>query len=252
VGPLITVSNHISFLEVPVIFTHLQPRPVTGFAKAESWQNPLYRILFNLWGAIPIKRGEADLSAMRKGLEALQAGKILGISPEGTRSRDGRLGKGHPGVVTLALNSGAPLLPLVYFGGEHLNANLRRLRRTDFYIRVGQRFYLDPHGEKPTKEVRQKMVDEIMYQIAALLPPPIGAYTQIWKPPHRITCASSLLIPKRAVMLSTARLMIPLLKSQTLAINLYCLSHKTSQLWVNALEGCIKFRVFDISLRQPQ
>ena len=180
VGPLITVSNHISFLEVPVIFTHLQPRPVTGFAKAESWENPLYRILFNLWGAIPLKRGEADLSAMRKGLEALQAGKILGISPEGTRSRDGRLGRGHPGVVTLALNSGAPLQPLVYYGGEDLNANLRRLRRTDFHIRVGQRFYLDPHGEKPTKEVRQKMVDEIMYQIAALLPPPYrGVYANL-------------------------------------------------------------------------
>ncbi len=179
-GPLIVVSNHISFLEVPVIYTHLQPRPVTGFAKAESWNNPLFKVLFNLWGAIPIKRGEADLSAMRKGIEALQAGKILGISPEGTRSQDGRLRKGHPGVVTLALNSGAPLQPLVYFGGENLNKNLRRLRRTDFHIRVGVPFYLDLRGEKLTREVRQKMVDEIMYQIAALLPPPYrGAYADM-------------------------------------------------------------------------
>ena len=179
-GPLIVVSNHISFLEVPVIFTHLQPRPVTGFAKAESWENPLYRALFNLWGAIPLKRGEADLSALRKGIEALQAGMILGISPEGTRSGDGRLRKGHPGVVTLALNSGAPLQPLAYFGGEDLNKNLRRLRRTDFNIRVGEAFYLDPGGEKVTKEVRQKMVDEIMYQISALLPPAYrGVYADL-------------------------------------------------------------------------
>jgi 1-acyl-sn-glycerol-3-phosphate acyltransferase len=179
-GPLIVVSNHISFLEVPVIFTHLQPRPVTGFAKAESWDNPLYRVLFNIWGAIPIKRGEADLTAMRKGIEALQAGKILGISPEGTRSLDGRLRKGHPGVVTLALNSGAPLQPLVYFGQEALNQNLRRLRRTDFHIRVGEPFYLDLRGGKPTKEIRQKMVDEIMFQIAALLPPPYrGEYSDL-------------------------------------------------------------------------
>jgi 1-acyl-sn-glycerol-3-phosphate acyltransferase len=170
-GPLIVVSNHISFLEVPVIYTHLQPRPVTGFAKAESWNNPLYRVLFNLWGAIPIRRGEADLMAMRKGIEALKAGKILGISPEGTRSRDGRLRNAHPGVVTLALNSGAPLQPLVYYGGESLKHNLRRMRRTHFHIRVGEPFYLDLRGDKPTKEVRQKMVDEIMYQLAALLPP---------------------------------------------------------------------------------
>jgi 1-acyl-sn-glycerol-3-phosphate acyltransferase len=186
VGPLIVVSNHISFLEVPLIFTHLQPRPVTGFAKAESWDNPLYRMLFNLWGAIPIKRGEADLSAMRKGIEALQQGKILGISPEGTRSRDGCLRRGHPGVVTLALNSGAPLQPLVYFGGESLNQNLRRLRRTDFHIRVGEPFYLDPDGDKVTKEARQKMVDEIMYQIAALLPPPYrGFYTDLDSATHK-------------------------------------------------------------------
>jgi 1-acyl-sn-glycerol-3-phosphate acyltransferase len=179
-GPLILVCNHINFMEVPLVFTHLQPRPITGFAKAETWNNPFLRPLFNLWGAIPLRRGEADVAALRRGMQALQDGKIIAISPEGTRSGDGRLRRGIPGVVILALNSGAPLLPMVYYGSETLRPNLMRLRRTDFHIRVGQPFYLDPYGIKMNRNVRQVMTDEIMYRLAALLPPPYrGVYANL-------------------------------------------------------------------------
>jgi len=170
-GPLILVCNHINFLDVPLVFCHLQPRPVTGFAKVETWNNPWMAALFNLWGGIPIRRGEADCVALRAGLEALKRGKILTITPEGTRSGDGCLLQGHPGVVMLALHSGAPLLPLVYWGNERFHSNLRRLRRTPFHVRVGQLFRLDDHGERVTHTVRQAMTDEMMCQLAALLPP---------------------------------------------------------------------------------
>jgi 1-acyl-sn-glycerol-3-phosphate acyltransferase len=128
-------------------------------------------VLFDLWEAIPLRRGEADYAAMRRALEALQAGKILALAPEGTRSRDGQLQRGHPGVVMLALVSGAPLLPIVFYGGERLRGNLSRLRRTDFHIIVGRAFQLDPGGARVTRALRQKMADEVMYQLAALLPP---------------------------------------------------------------------------------
>lgn len=179
-GPLILVCNHINFMEVPLVYTHLQPRPITGFAKSETWDNPLLGPLFDLWGAIPLRRGEADMTALRLGLKALEDGKIVAISPEGTRSGDGRLQKGHPGVVPLALYSSAPLLPLVYYGGEKLQINLSRLQRTDFYIKVGIPFTLDTHGEKVARDVRRKITDEIMYQLAALLPPEYrGAYADL-------------------------------------------------------------------------
>jgi 1-acyl-sn-glycerol-3-phosphate acyltransferase len=59
-GPLIIILNHINFLEVPVMYTHLQPRSLTGFVKAETQDNPfLGPLLFALWGGIPIQRGEA-------------------------------------------------------------------------------------------------------------------------------------------------------------------------------------------------
>lgn len=179
-GPLILVCNHINFLEVPVMYTHLQPRPLTGFAKAETWDDPLLRPLFDLWGGIPLRRGEADTTAIRLAIQALSDGKIVAISPEGTRSGTGILQKGHPGIVSVALHSGAPLLPLVYYGSEAFRQNLRKLRRTEFHIRVGQPFQLVTADRMVTRGVRQQIVDEIMFQLAALLPPQYrGAYADL-------------------------------------------------------------------------
>jgi 1-acyl-sn-glycerol-3-phosphate acyltransferase len=78
------------------------------------------------------------------------------------------------------LRSGAPLLPLVYHGGELFWSNLSRLRRTDFHIVVGQPFYLNAGEDKVTRRVRQQMTDEVMYQMAALLPPAYrGVYSNL-------------------------------------------------------------------------
>ncbi len=179
-GPLILVCNHINFLEVPLMYSHLQPRPITGFAKAETWDSRWMGALFDLWGAIPLHRGEADTAALRRGLQALDAGKIVAITPEGTRSGDGRLRRGHPGIVTLALHSGAPLLPLVYYGNEAFRHNIRRLRRTEFHIRTGRPFRIEPATEPVTRLVRQQITDEIMYLLAELLPPEYrGAYSDL-------------------------------------------------------------------------
>jgi 1-acyl-sn-glycerol-3-phosphate acyltransferase len=184
-GPLIAVVNHVNFLDVPLLFTHLQPRPITGFAKAETWDNPALGGLVDLWGAIPLQRGEADMAAIRQALDLLESGHILVVAPEGTRSGHGRLQQGRPGVVLLALRSGAPVLPMAYYGAEHLWQNMARLRRTDYHIRVGWPFYLDAGGARVTRQVRQQMVDEIMVQIAALLPPAFrGHYADQMSTPH--------------------------------------------------------------------
>jgi 1-acyl-sn-glycerol-3-phosphate acyltransferase len=170
-GPLIFVGNHVNFLEIPILYTHLLPRPITGFAKAESWENPAKRFLFDLWGAIPLERGEPDLSALRRALRVLEEGGILAVAPEGTRSRHGRLQRGHAGIAWLALRSGAPVLPIAYHGGEQFWENFRRLQRTDFHIHVGQWFHLQAPTPSVPQDMRQRMADEVMYQIAALLPP---------------------------------------------------------------------------------
>jgi 1-acyl-sn-glycerol-3-phosphate acyltransferase len=170
IGPLILVTNHVGFLEIPVLHSRLRPRRVVGLAKAESWKNPLLGWLFDLWGAIPVKRGEPDLAALRRCLDFLRDGGILVVAPEGTRSGHGRLQRGHSGVVTLALRGEAPILPLAFYGGETLKRHARRLRRTPFHIMVGEPFHLSVEG-RVTQAVRQNLADEIMYKLAALLPP---------------------------------------------------------------------------------
>jgi 1-acyl-sn-glycerol-3-phosphate acyltransferase len=169
-GPLIIVSNHINFMEIPLVYTHLQPRQVTGFAKAETWDNPVMGLLFDLWGAIPLQRGEADTTAFKLAIDALDQGKILAITPEGTRSGTGRLGKGHPGIVTLVRHRDVPILPLAFYGSEKFFTNINRLRRTDFHIRVGRAFRLVFPASMIDRDLRGKIVDEIMYQLAILLP----------------------------------------------------------------------------------
>ena len=179
-GPLIVYSNHTGQIEVPLMFAHFQPRPMTGFAKIETWDNWFLHWVFDVWEAIPLRRGEADMEAMRKALEALAKGMIFVIAPEGTRNKTGILIKAHPGIVTLALRSGAPLLPVAHWGGESFLPNLKRLKRTGFHIRVGEPFKLDPGDERVTKEVRHKMVDEMMYRLAAMLPENYrGAYAEL-------------------------------------------------------------------------
>jgi len=180
-GPLIIVTNHINFLEAPVLYTHLTPRPLTGFVKAENLEHPFFGpLLFGLWRGIPLQRGEADMAAFHQALEALAEGKILAVAPEGTRSGHGRLQQGLPGVAFLALRSSAPVLPVVHYGGERFWARLRRLRRTDFHIAVGQPFHLDARDVKATRQVRRQMADEVMYQMAALLPPAYrGIYSDL-------------------------------------------------------------------------
>jgi 1-acyl-sn-glycerol-3-phosphate acyltransferase len=169
-GPLILIGNHINFLEVPLIYTSLQPRRVVGLAASTSWRNPLFGFLFNLWGAIPIRRWESDLLAIKRALAVLKVGGILAIAPEGTRSGDGRLQVGHPGVVTLAGKSGAPMQCVATFGGENFWKNLLRLRQTKVTIVVGKPFRLRSDLGRISHINRKEVLEEIMTQLAAILP----------------------------------------------------------------------------------
>lgn len=169
-GPFIIVGNHINFLDVPVLITHLVPRPLTGFAKRETWDDPVMAFLFNLWGGIPIDRSGADFIALQAAKKALLDNMIMAVAPEGTRSGDGRLQKGKPGIAILANQSGVPILPIAYYGHENFKHNLRRFKRTPMSIRVGKPFRCKFDGLEKNKDTMQAMTDAIMFEIAALLP----------------------------------------------------------------------------------
>jgi 1-acyl-sn-glycerol-3-phosphate acyltransferase len=182
-GPYILVSNHVSALEIPPLRMLMNPRPVRTLSKVETWDKKLLGWVLTQWEAIPIKRGESDMAALRASLQVLKDGGILGIMPEGTRSGDGQLGRGNPGVTILALKSGCPIVPIAFWGVEKAEDNVKKLRRTDFHLRAGDPFMLEPPTGKITHEDRQKMADTVMQHIAALLPEQYhGVYANADKP----------------------------------------------------------------------
>jgi 1-acyl-sn-glycerol-3-phosphate acyltransferase len=176
--PLIVAVNHINFLEVPILVTHSYPMYVTGLVKSETWKNPIFAFLFNTYQAIPIDRGSPSRGAFKQVRKAIDNGFFACVAPEGTRSKNGILGQGRAGIIQLALDTGAPILPVVHHGGENIWKNLKRLRRTEFSFKAGQPFKIKFDG-RPGKEVREEMLSEVMGQLARLLPEDMrGIYTE--------------------------------------------------------------------------
>ncbi len=177
-GPLLVVVNHVNFLDAPVIITQMHPRRTTGLVKKETWNNFFQRFLFNTWEGIPINREIADFTAFRDAQKALKDGKLLAVAPEGTRTEDGHLIQGKPGVAMLAIKAGVPILPIAYFGHKSFLKNLKRLKRTPMFIKVGEPFMVQLNGHAREKGVMQEIADEIMIEIAKLMPKSYrGVYT---------------------------------------------------------------------------
>lgn len=108
-------SNHINNLDPPLVGAFLK-RQTRYMAKAELFEKPILKSLLPKLEAFPIKRGTSDRQAMRKGLKLLKEGEIVGVFPEGTRSKDGILGKGMAGVGFFALRSDADVIPCAVIG----------------------------------------------------------------------------------------------------------------------------------------
>ena len=170
-GPLILITNHVNVLEIPVLHSRLQPRPISGFFAAKRLESAWMRWLLNTLNGIPVQRDKLDRTALRQAISRIRAGDTFVIAPEGTRNADGHLGQGKPGVVLLARETEAPIQPIVHWGDVHWQRNFRRLRRTPFHIVVGRPFRLDTGGKRVDRHMRQEILDEIMVQMAVLLPP---------------------------------------------------------------------------------
>ena len=134
-GGVILASNHRSFLDPFVLGTCI-PRPIYFMAKQEIFRNPFVGWLLNCLGAFPLRRGESDEESMKTARALLERGEVVVIFPEGTRIKRGSLGRPHKGVGRLALESGAPVVPVAVTGSERARRGWR-IRPVKVHLRFG-------------------------------------------------------------------------------------------------------------------
>jgi 1-acyl-sn-glycerol-3-phosphate acyltransferase len=168
-GPAILASNHRSFID-SVFLPLVVHRRVTFVAKAEYFESWKTRWFFRAVGMIPLKRGGGSASerALAAAREVLDNGGVLGIYPEGTRSPDGRLYKGHTGAARLARDCRAPVIPVAQFGTDEvqpIGAMWPKLFR-QVKVKMGEPMWWE-EGSGGLRQLRD-FTDRLMAAIAAL------------------------------------------------------------------------------------
>lgn len=156
-GGAVLVCNHYSNLDCIELFIHLR-KHIRFLAKTELFNTKFKRHFFKTVGCIEIKRGEADINAIKNSLAVLKKNKILGVFPEGTRNLEEKegLGEVHSGAIVIAARAGVPIIPtLIYRKPKAFRKN---------YIIIGEPFFVESQiPKKPTPEeieaARQKLIN---------------------------------------------------------------------------------------------
>jgi 1-acyl-sn-glycerol-3-phosphate acyltransferase len=165
-GPAILAANHFSGMDHWFVGILLHRR-VRWMAKSQLFRGVLLEWFLPHIGAFPVRRGQRDEESITTALTILGRGGVLVIYPEGGRSRSGQIGtSARPGIGRLALQSGAPVVPVAIVGSERAR-NWRRLEFPAVTVRYGapMRFGLEPD---PTRERQQQVADEVLGAIHAL------------------------------------------------------------------------------------
>jgi 1-acyl-sn-glycerol-3-phosphate acyltransferase len=172
-GPVIIASNHLSFSD-SIFMPLVVPRKVTFLAKSEYFTSPGIKGLLMKWfftaiGQVPVDRagGRRSEAAIITALRILSEGNCIGIYPEGTRSPDGRLYKGRTGIAKMAIESGAPVVPVAMFNTGEIQptgAVIPKVRRVKMVF--GKPIFYE--GDSSDVQLQRKIVDEIMGKIQEL------------------------------------------------------------------------------------
>ncbi|RKO66852.1 lysophospholipid acyltransferase family protein [Desulfofundulus salinus] len=158
-GGVLVVSNHVSYWD-PVVVGCALDRQVHFIAKAELFRIPLLGPVIRALGAFPVRRGGGDRQAIRRALELLKQGRVVGIFPEGTRSKSGELLEPHLGAAMLALRAKVPVLPVAVLNTRGVFGRVR--------VHIGKPlvFSRDDQTGRPDYQAVSR---ELMREIARLM-----------------------------------------------------------------------------------
>jgi 1-acyl-sn-glycerol-3-phosphate acyltransferase len=168
-GAALIASNHVSYLDPPFIGAALE-EDIYYLARKSLARYAFVAWLFRHWQVIPVDRDKPDPSSLKSIFQRLEEGKKVIIFPEGTRSKDGQLQRGEPGVGMMIARSKVPVLPVRIFGAyEALPRDKKLPQPVKITISIGKPWLYDPslHGVKG-KEAYQLIADEVMQRIAEL------------------------------------------------------------------------------------
>ncbi|MFN8508726.1 MAG: (d)CMP kinase [Dehalococcoidia bacterium] len=176
-GPLIVVSNHLNNSDPAIVGAGIARRRIRWMAKVELYKYP-FGVVPRMWGAFPVRRFDADIRAMLQAERILKNGEVLGMFPEGHRSRTGYVGKPHPGTALIAYRSGATVLPCAIIGTEQLGNLLNLLRKPRIQVVIGRPFTVEK-VRRPSEQQVSELTERIFTEITALLPAKyLPAYTE--------------------------------------------------------------------------
>lgn len=165
-GGALLAGNHVSYVD-PVLLWCCLPRPVRFMAKAELWRNRVFAWLLPRIGAFPVRRGEADRTAIAVATDTLRAGVLVGIFPEGTRA-GGDTGAVHDGAAFLALRAGVPVVPVGLVGTDRVWPRGRRLPRiAPVTIAFGEPLVSEGYEGRDRRGTMAELTSTVMDAIAA-------------------------------------------------------------------------------------
>ncbi len=171
-GSLVITANHAGRLEALLVFYLLNRQDIILIIAEKYRKSAFWRWFARRVDGIFIDRFGADFAALREVLKRLRNGGVLAIAPEGTRSRTGKLLEARPGAAYIAAKSGVTIVPVGATGtwDKEVFNNIKHFRRSKVRIRVGKPYTL-PALKPATRDAQlQQYTEEIMCQIAALLP----------------------------------------------------------------------------------
>lgn len=181
-GPYIIVTNHLSAIDPPLVLASI-PTCITVFAADTHRYEFIVGELMNALGAIWVRRGEVDRESLRSALHVLKAGGVIGMAPEGTRSRTGGLLEGKIGAAYLANRADVPLIPVALAGTEVGLPSVFRLARPRLTVTIGKPFCLPDANPRTDRQQLQAHTELIMRMLAAMLPEKLrGVYRDSVRP----------------------------------------------------------------------
>jgi 1-acyl-sn-glycerol-3-phosphate acyltransferase len=180
-GPLIVVANHVHLLD-PILLALSFSRWISFMAKEELFRNPFLRPILR-WAQVFVVRRQGTTAEKRQAIEQAQdmlnGGLVLGMFPEGKRSREGRLLPGKTGSAVIASQTGVLLLPVGIIGTDKIRGISWLWRHPHIIVNIGQPFRLPSFDGRLSKAQLDLLTTQVMSEIAALLPPEYqGAYSE--------------------------------------------------------------------------